>query len=78
MRGWTSVDENEWLRDEGTWGFFIWGSSTWKGTWTMTIPFEEGMADLLVPKVETWAGEIGRRDYFGMIDRYLVYYDATS
>lgn len=44
----------------------------------MTIPFDEGKADLLVPKVETWAGDIGRRDYFGMIDGYLVYYDATN
>ena len=73
-RGQTAVEHHE-----GKWKFLIRKPSPWKGYWDMTIPSDEGRADLLLPirdNLEEWYALGRRQDYFGMVDGYLVYHHA--
>ena len=59
--------------------FVIMNSSTRKGYCNITIPFDKARTDLLIPRLDDfgdWDSLFWRRDYFRMIDGYLVYHDA--
>ena len=66
---------------DGTWEFVIKESSTWKGYSNITIPSPEGRANLLLPGSDdskNWDTRARIAAYFGMVDGYLVYHDATD
>ena len=66
---------------KGIWGFSIGESEIGEGIQPMTIPSDEGRADLLFPIIDgpgTGVGQIGMHEHFGMIDGYLIYHDADN